>query len=84
MVCGPSKAGTNDLHKNGGNVKWTDTVQYVTEKKHQLQKVRHCFSLFPGGFIINFLLIFLHETHTMSFYNSPKNKKSLFYSYCTL
>jgi hypothetical protein len=24
MVCGPSKAGTNDLHKNGKNVEWTD------------------------------------------------------------
>jgi hypothetical protein len=33
MVCGPSKAGMDDLHKNGENVVWTDRLLTIPDRK---------------------------------------------------
>jgi hypothetical protein len=33
MVCGPSKAGKDNLHKNGENVVWTDRLLTISDQK---------------------------------------------------
>ncbi len=33
MVCGPPKAGTDNFHKNGGNVLWTDILLITPNQK---------------------------------------------------
>jgi hypothetical protein len=32
VVCGPFKAGTDNLEKNGGNVEWTDRLLTTTDR----------------------------------------------------
>jgi hypothetical protein len=54
------------------SVNFTTTVGRK-KKAPVKKKVRHCFSLLPGGFRMNFSPIFLYKTLTISFYYSKKN-----------